>query len=230
MEQVSLNIIPRLPYSSANFIAHEGVAETERVLKAITLKTEFASAFIVGPERSGKTHLAVSMVEWLGRQGIDVRFVTGLDIPTLGYELDSKTETAPEVIIIDELQDYLLSVQPGGSGQFVSLFEWARRHNTKLILFSGVTIEELPCDDHVKSRLRSSLNLLIGSPSEHEVSAIIESMSKQRGFRLQPRNLEFLRRRLGRDISSLEKYLDRLIHLAQVLGRSIKRDLVSDAL
>jgi chromosomal replication initiation ATPase DnaA len=80
------------------------------------------------------------------------------------------------------------------------------------------------------SRIKASAQLEILPPAEDDVIKVITVLAKQRGFKLQPRSIEFIRRRLGRDVGSLEKYLDRLMHLAQVLGRSIKRDLISDAL
>jgi chromosomal replication initiation ATPase DnaA len=234
MEQISLNIIPKLQYSEGNFVLHSGVAETFAALKELGV-SGFASAFVLGPERSGKTHLSMALTEALAGEGRSVQVLSGLDIPAFCYEIDSKNATlpnshTPDSLIIDDAQSYFISVEPGGSGQFVSLYEWAKRNGVKIIILSSVPHQDYPCDNHIMSRIKASAQLEIRPPAEEDVIRVIAVLARQRGFKLQPRSIEFIRRRLGRDIGSLEKYLDRLMHLAQVLGRSIKRDLISDAL
>jgi chromosomal replication initiation ATPase DnaA len=230
MEQISLNIIPKLQYSLANFVLHSGVKDAFLSLQGLSLSDSFAAAFIYGPERSGKTHLSMALTEWLATQGQSAQVLSGLDIPAYCYEIDSTATLKPQVLIVDDSQSYFVSVEAGGSGQFVSIFEWAKRSNIKLVILSSAEHSEFPCDNHIMSRIRSAAQLTISAPAEDDVSQVIAILAKQRGFKLQPRSLEFIRRRLGRDIASLERYLDRLMHLAHVLGRSIKSGLINDAL
>jgi chromosomal replication initiation ATPase DnaA len=235
MEQISLNIIPKLQYSLGNFLLHAGVKEAFLALQDISVPSNgrgFASAFVLAPERYGKTHLSMALTEWAATQSLAVQVVSGFDIPALCYEIDAKLAAIPNVLIIDDVQSYLLSVEPGGSGQFVSLFEWCKRNSVSLILLSSEPHQKFPCDAHIMSRVKSMAQLEIAPPGEDDVPGIIEVLAKQRGFKLQPRSVEFIRRRLGRDLGSLERYIDRLIHLAQVLGRSItlRSGLIGDAL
>ncbi len=235
MEQISLNIIPKLQYSLGNFLLHNGVRETFVSLQDIATpgsERGFATAFVFAPERFGKTHLSMALTEWAATQSLAVQIVSGFDIPALCYEIDAKLAATPNVLIIDDVQSYLLSVEPGGSGQFVSLFEWCKRNSVSFILLSSEAHHKFPCDAHVMSRIKSMAQLEIAPPGEEDIPEIIEVLAKQRGFRLQPRSVEFIRRRLGRDLGSLERYIDRLIHLAQVLGRSItlRSGLIGDAL
>lgn len=230
MEQISLNIIPKLQYGLGNFVLHSGVKDVFLALQGICLSESFAAAFIYGAERSGKTHLSMALTEWLATQGQSAQVLSGLDIPAYCYEIDSTATLKPQVLIIDDAQSYFISVEAGGSGQFVSLFEWGKRNNIKLLVLSAAGHGDFPCDSHIMSRIRSAAQLTISPPAEEDVSGVIAVLAKQRGFKLQPRSLEFIRRRLGRDIASLERYLDRLMHLAHVLGRSIKSGLINDAL
>ncbi len=235
MEQISLNIIPKLQYTLGNFVLHEGVKDCFLSLQDICSRkgtNGFPAAFVVAPERFGKTHLSMALTEWSATQSLSVQVITGLDIPAFCYEIDSNQASPPNILIVDDAQSYLLSVEPGGSGQFVSLFEWAKRSGVSIVLLSSNPYQDFPCDAHIMSRLKSMAQLEVKPPGEDDVAEIISILAKQRGFRLQPRSVEFIRRRLGRDLGSLEKYIDRLIHLAQVLGRSIslKSGLIGDAL
>jgi len=232
MEQVALNIIPRLPYSSQNFVLHEGVEPIVNAL-AKNFKTEgFSISLVIGLPRSGKTHLVVYLTEKLSKQGLFPNIIEGNDLPEFSYKLDSleSHKNISEPIFIDNIHEYLLSVTPGESGQFVSFVEWCRRNQVKLLLTSSVDLSQLPCDDHVMSRLRAAVDYTIGVPSDQDLPLIIEAFSRQRGVKLSKRYIDFLIRRLGRDLLSLEKYIDRLLHLSQVMGRSIKSRLLADAL
>jgi polynucleotide 5'-kinase involved in rRNA processing len=74
---------------------HTGVADTFASLKRLG-SSGFAAAFVVGPERSGKTHLSMALTEALAGEGRAVQVLSGLDIPAFCYEIDSKRETPPE--------------------------------------------------------------------------------------------------------------------------------------
>jgi|GEM_PF-1503432 len=233
MEQLPLNIIPKLQYQLGNYVIHSGVSETFRSIQGFFGPEDdnrFYSAFIFGPERSGKTHLSMALTEWLASQGKSAQIISGLDIPAFCYEIDSDNGLTPDALIIDDAHSYLLTAILGGSGQFVTIFEWAKRKGVRVIILSAEKHHSFPCDNHIMSRIKSCAQLEILPPCESDIPMVISSLAKQRGFKLQTRSIEFIRRRLGRDVSSLEKYLDRLMHLAQVLGRSIKSGLINDAL
>jgi len=59
---------------------------------------------------------------------------------------------------------------------------------------------------------------------------LVEMLATQRGIRLKERKIDFVVRRLGRDIGAVERYFDRVRHLADVLGQSVKFPVLSDAI
>ncbi len=231
MEQFPLNIIPRLPYSGDNFELHQGVSSVFAALLPPLTKETFSLLFIYAPERYGKTHLLVKTSDALSKQGIFHKVSEGAEFGSLAYELQTgaSKNTIPQAILIDNIESYLISVEKGQSGEFVSFIEWCRLNRIPISLFSSRRIEDFPSDDHVKSRLRAGIQLDIKEPEDEDITTVIRALAKQRGVKLSDRNLNFLTKRLERDIPSLERYVDRLLHLSQVLGKSIKFNLVSDA-
>jgi len=231
VEQVSLNIIPRLPYSSGNFVIHEGVKETFDSIFSVISKNNFNICFVEGSTRSGKTHLLVTLSDFLTSSKIYHRIGEGTEFSSIALELElNYSSNKPAVILIDDIHEYLLTINPGQSGQFVSFIELCKRIGTALVFFSSKSILDLPCDDHVKSRLRAGMQFEISDPSDSDLADILNSLAKQRGVKLSKRNIDFLHKRLSRDIPSLEHYLDRLLHLSQVLGKTIKMGIISDAI
>lgn len=97
-------------------------------------------------------------------------------------------------------------------------------------MLSGASIESFPCDEHIKSRLTPGMGFSIGAPSEDELSELLQLMARQRGINLSDRKVDFLSRRIGRDIASMEEYLEKVSHLSGILGKSIKFPLLSDAI
>lgn len=232
MEQVHLNIVHRLPYSATNFVTHSGVSKVIETVFSELSKDGFTIIYIDAPPRYGKTHFTVKLTDLLSNKGVYYRIGEGSDLGAISYQLqtEEQSDTLTKVIVIDNIDSYLLTVNKGESGEFVSFIEWCRLHKIAVIMLSGVKIDNLPCDDHVKSRLRAAIQLQIDEPEDNEVTLIIDALARQRGVRLTQRRINFLTRRLARDIPSLERYVERLIHLSQVLGKSIKFNLIADAL
>lgn len=226
MEQLRLSIVPQLLYQSENFAVHSGVASIVNELKA-EVKNErhsasFSSRFIYGAPRSGKTHLAVFLTSILN----DVCLLEAdqiKDSAALLWALQHR------FILIDEIDKYFLENKPGGSGAFVRLYEGVKGAHANLIMFSSKNVGEINADEHTISRLQASSGLNIEPPSDTELPEIIKLMAVQRGFILPERGLQFLSKRLRRDIYSLERYILRLDRLSQVLGSSIKFRLIREA-
>ena len=85
-------------------------------------------------------------------------------------------------------------------------------------------------DQHINSRLQAGSGFALGSPHESELPAIIDIMARQRGIKLTEKKQEFLERRLGRDLPAIEEYLERLVHLTNVLGKRVGFEALGDAL
>ncbi|MCB0338895.1 MAG: hypothetical protein KDD53_04785 [Bdellovibrionales bacterium] len=231
MKQVALEIVPKLSYRPDLFLIHEGVASFYSELIDRLPKDRFEIAFVQGVSRSGKTHLSLRLYDDLLSENV-------YPILLEGHELEDWISNESEtlklcqqdwVVIVDNADSYFKGIAPGESGPFVRMVESLRLVGASLVLLSSASLDTLPCDEHVFSRLRPGLGYTIGAPAEHELSKLLHLLAKQRGLKLKERSTRFLMRRLRRDVPALESYVDRLLHLSQVLGKSIKFSLVRDA-
>lgn len=220
-EQLRLQVTPRLAYSGANFIQHAGMREAIEQLTGAAQTQAFKPALVIGGARSGKTHFALMLLEIFARQGKFPRLIEGAALAAALSDKENLMLREDDVVVVDDADIYFRILQPGASGAFVNFFEAARLARAQLVFMLATDPAQLPCDDHVMSRLRASASFVIGAPSEPDLSPLIDAMSRQRGIALTQRQREYLRKRLPRSISEIEDYLDGLAHLTHTLGRAV---------
>jgi chromosomal replication initiation ATPase DnaA len=216
MEQLPLKVIPKLQYAPERFFIHTGVKVILDALQA-TLKSHFALSFIQGSPRSGKTHLSLYLSHYLLNQGVQSFIVDGSELTERenNSEFDITKVSAP-VLIIDNAEVLLNTFHPGTSGPFVYLVEERRRKGGAIILFSTQSPEELPCDDHIKSRIASGSIYHITQPSDEDMLPLLSELARQRGLALTERKEKYLIQRLGRSIQAIEALLERAVIISEL--------------
>ena len=231
MSQVPLKLVSRLSYAPENFIIHGGVRGALSESVEFLSRRGFRICCLHGKPRSGKTHLSIVAMDELGKRGLFPRLIEGAEFAeSLRSGTPIAVESPEQVFIVDDADQYLSTVQPGESGPFVQFIESARVIGAGVLLIMTAETEGLPCDEHVKSRLNAALHLSTGEPADGDIPDIIHSIAKQRGLFLDAKKTNFLQRRLPRDIPAIELYVQRLNHLSQVLGKTIRFPLIADAL
>jgi chromosomal replication initiation ATPase DnaA len=253
MTQLPLNITQTFSYEPGQFLVHQGVQEVYAAARAVLMRQSatpsgnpvpavFQTLFVYGPARSGKTHLMLRLADELSRGELGGGDAARMDslrrYPRLvestaelnWNSLLSVSPSADDVYFIDAAERSFSSLAPGSSGPFVRFVEELRRAGATLLFFSAQLIDELPCDDHVKSRLRAGQGPEIRPPSDHEMRSLVRVLARQRGIALSDRKLAFLERRLPRDIRQLEEYLDRVQFISHVTGKPIRFPVLGDAL
>lgn len=228
--QLPLQIVTRVRYGSENFCVHSGVSDVVDECRGIFARDSFGIAFVSGGRRAGKTHLSIYLVDLLSKLQRFPRLLEGAE---LGRFLDSSGAdvfTGEDVIVVDDAHEYLATLRPGDSGPFVAFVEKLRVARAGLILLSRMPIDEFLFDEHVRSRILPGCGRNIVAPAESDMPRLIDSMARQRGILLKERKIGFLVRRVGRDIEALERYFDRVRHLADVMGQSFKFPVLGDAL
>ena len=231
MNQLSLNMIPRLPYAPENFFIHQGAKAAYQALLDTIESKSYSVAYIKSQPRYGKTHFTVKAVQEVLERKKYPRLIEGknfsefllTDFPA--YQLNND-----QVFIIDDAEIYFKGVHPGDSGEFVNFIERLRLQSNHVVFLSAEKPDDLPCDDHVKSRLKAGLISEIDLPDEQDMKTIVNLMSRQRGISLNDKRLDYISRRLRREIPYIENYFDRVSHLSSVLSRSVTRPLLANAL
>lgn len=231
MQQLNLNIVPRLAYDPDNFLIHRGVKESLHTLNNMIKQDSFGLAYLHGAKRSGKTHFCIYLANCFLDNGLNVQLIEGADFAGTAFtDSDLLNSDANSLWIVDNIDNYLIDLDAGESGTFVSFIENLRIQGAKVILTSALAINDFNCDEHVLSRIRSALQPEMGKPYEEELGELILIMARQRGIHLSARKVEFLKRRVARDIPAIEDYLDRICHLSNVLGKPVRFPLLNDAL
>jgi chromosomal replication initiation ATPase DnaA len=221
MKQVPLAVHARLPYSKNGYLIHAGVKQlVDQVIHSFSTP-KFQIAYAYGGKRSGKTHTAVYLAEYFLEQDKSVLLTEACSVPA---------NTAYEIYIFDQSEKFFENISKTGSGPFVSLIEKLRLECKKIIFFSSVKIEEMKCDEHVMSRLLAGYSYEIGAIDADQNEQLIKRLSIQRGVNLTPRKIQFISKRLGRDIMNIEKYLENTVKTAQTEHRALSLRLLSEKL
>lgn len=231
MEQLGLVLANRLAYEAKNFMIHEGVADCITKITALIENATFSIGFVTGAQRSGKTHLSIKSGDMAVNSGLLPRYIEGGDLEKwLQEKFPELVWSQKDIVIIDDADSYLLQRIQGMSGPFVNFIEILRKGGSKVLLFSKCSIEALPCDDHIISRLRPGCGFDIREPDNNDMSKLVQRMGAQRGMLLKERHIEFIVRRIGRSLPAIEQYFDRVMHLSQVLGKKIQYPVLGDAI
>jgi chromosomal replication initiation ATPase DnaA len=230
MLQQGLDLIPRLPYVPKKFIVHSGAVKIVDASNAALNFIGFSSQIFCGHARSGKTHASIFLQDLTRQNNFIPTYLDGRDLNNFFSNIAIAREwTDHDCIIIDDAHEYFLQTLPGQSGAFVDFYEMCRRKGVKLFMFSLYNFEKLPCDDHIKSRLNASLAGNFTPPLEQELGDLIEAMAWQRGIKIGTRQRKFIDKRVKREISAIENYFSRLLHLSRLFGAKLGYGLLNDA-
>lgn len=231
MNQLSLNMPQRLVYSPDGFILHAGVKQAVAECLLSLTQNKFGVVFVYGKPRSGKTHFSIYLADQLGRRGFFPRLLSGESFSIWSTEKCIEgVYSSDEVILVDDAQQYFGELSADRSGEFVSLVEMFRVSGSKLCFLSSKNVSDFDCDQHVVSRLVSAVGYELKDPLPEEVGPLLAALAKQRGLLLSKRQIDFLVKRVARDLPALERLMQNADYLSQVLGQPIKLSLLADAL
>ena len=208
--------MPRLPYSAEAFVLHSGVKRDFIKCLGVMKQPGFRVAFFMAGKGWGKTHLAIRLAHEFAVSGMEPHCIVGSDSALLASSGGTSGKSA--VLIVDDAQLYLESLKDRGSGEFVALVEELRRKEAALILLSSLEPGHFHLDEHVLSRLKPGLGFHIEAPLEEDMPELVMAMLNQRGIAVPPRKLEFVIRRMPRELPAITDYLSRVQHLALSCG------------
>ena len=230
MEQIPLKIKTKLLYSFDNFFLHSGIRDAVlQCLELIKLE-KFSITFFNGNKKSGKTHLSIYLAYTLLELGYYPKIIEGKSFKRwIGINSGIRRDSSKEVIIIDDADQYFSDVYAGSSGEFVNLYEIFRLSKGSMVFLSSLEVKKFPSDDHIKSRLNSGAGFYLGSPSEEDFMQLTMFMAKQRGINLSPKKASYLIYRIGRSISDIDDYLDRVTYLTDITTKNINYQVLSVA-
>ena len=173
--------------------------------------------FIDGPSGSGKTHLLLACVAAADAAGKSVAY---LPLTSLGAQALPALESQAfvDVICIDELDamraDPLQSHASDNEALERALFPLHNRQGDAggaLIYAARAAPAELAIDlPDLRSRLAHCLRLTLKPLTEPQRRELLVARAQRRGLALEDAALDYLFRRVGRDLATLTTLLDQL--------------------
>lgn len=227
MRQLPLQLSVKLLYSPANFYVHAGVRELIEELQARVATCSYSMSWVVGPKRSGKSHLAIKLMEEIYKLGLLPRVLTGQEFDD---NLSVLASSKSYVYLVDDAESYFSKIARGDSGPFVAFAERCRSGGAHLVMLSSSQLSELPCDEHVMSRIVAGSGFSIGAPDENEVEELVFAMAKQRGLNLTEVKRQYVTKRIRRDVASIDEFLERLFLSGTVGSRLSSFQTLHDSL
>jgi len=192
----------------------------------------FYAAQVVGPTRSGKTHLGFRTTEYLKSAGFEAVLRTAPDLRLIEqHSMEGGGSHQPLAVCIDDAHKLLLTEET--VAPFVALYEQVRQSSGSkgsgvILLF---TSKPLSSDNpHLQSRFASLAALQITAPAREDQRDLLHAIAKQRGLKLKSRDQKFLERRLKTDIAELEQYTERLLTLSSSKDGPIRLETLKDAI
>lgn len=224
---------PQLPLAlrfpaDQRFAGFVGAPLAREWLQALAQGERDDWAFLSGPATSGKTHLLLATAAVASERGCRVAYLSMA--PARGHlrELLAQQEHA-DLIALDGLDAIA-----GGREDEVALFDFHNRARAagSVVLYaarSGPAALELVLPD-LRSRLAQCTQLPLPLLEEGERREVLRRRAEQRGLVLDDVVLDYLFRRVGRDLASLTALLDRLDRASLAAQRRITVPFLRDFL
>ena len=183
---------------------HAGVVRILEHCLVEAKQDSFGICVIQGDSKSGKTHLSIKLFDEFNRLGLSPRLLDGFSFEEfLAEQIAGAEFPNGTVLIVDDADEYFSKLHPGNSGEFVNLVEALRRSRSFFVLLTSKPLESFNVDEHILSRIRPGLGFEIGMADETEVAEILGAMLYQRGITLTKKKMEYLIKRVNRDIPAM---------------------------
>jgi DnaA family protein len=208
-EQLALDLVHSLRYSSSEFLVHAGVSEVIETVMTLLVKRSFSITYIQGEKGCGKTHLAVHLAgRYQERKGWARLVMGGSFVKWFSEELPKLAIRPWELVIVDDA-DSCLSDEDC-HGMLVDLVERVARQKGSLVLLGATNPQSIATSPQLVSRLNAGLHLLMGDTREEDLNSLLECITKQRGLQLTPTKRAYVLKRVKRNIPALVECIESL--------------------
>ena len=175
------------------------------------------SALVVGPPRSGKSHLAHV---WQARSGADIVAASAL------AEADVARLAVTGALVVEDVDRGI-----GCERTLFHLLNLAREHRQSLLITSGVAAGELAVTlPDLRSRLRASVMVAIERPDDGLLGAVLVKHFADRQLAVEPPVIAWLVGNMERTMAAAAGIVDDIDRLALARRRKVTRMLAAEAL
>ena len=229
MSQINLRLRKKLIYSPENFFWYQDIDLLKKDAEQDAEKfdtSQTASYLVIGKPSAGKTHLALTLLDKYRTNRIDAELIVSLN------ELESiiSRNSIPKVIIFDAFDNYLKNYKDRSNNQelaskLITSFDSCKSQQIRLIILS----EKKPSfkDPALSSRLNEMVQIQIGKVTIQEQKGMLEMIARQRGYKLPPALLEYISKRVPREISEIIDFFNRLEYVQAESNLKVNRELIA---
>jgi DnaA family protein len=199
-----------------------------------------ASVFLSGPGGSGKSHLLLGCCAEAGARGASVSSVRERDgrgdavyLPLRQFGARAADalahQGAVQLACVDDVQ--LIAGDRGAEVALFDLHNRVRDGGGCLLYAADATPQQLPLElPDLRSRLAQCTQFALAVPDEAQRRAILVERAAARGLELDDAVLDYVFRRVGRDLGTLTALLDRLDRESLAAQRRITVPFLRQAL
>ena len=174
-------------------------------------------AIIVGPEGSGKTHLATV---WQKTAHAASLAAAALDEGAVGLM------GANRALLVEDLDRGIADDRI-----LFHLFNLAREHKASILMTSRVPPGEMKIAlPDLRSRLRAVPLVEIAAPDEALIKAVLVKLFADRQLQVEPHVVNFIALRTERSMAAVNDIVERLDHAALAMQRRVSRALAGEVL
>lgn len=230
---MSVNSSPQIPFQFGDFQKNDLVSyiagENENLIKLVQQIASKESNYVLylwGEAGTGKTHLLQAACKQAAESDLHVAYIPLKQIEELSAEMLHDLGEL-DLVCIDDVESIIeqLEWQQGLTWLYNEL-----KDNKHSLIISG---NKSPANsglelDDLKSRLSSDQVIQIRPPSDELKIEVLKQKANERSFELSDEVIEFLIRRVDRNLTSLIEVLDNIDHASLAAKRKITVPFVKD--
>ena len=225
--------LPQIPFQFGNFQKNDLVSflpgENQDLLKLINLitnKKETHSLYLWGESGTGKTHLLQAACKQASESELHVAYIPLKQLPELSAEMLHDLGEL-DLVCVDNLECVAGNVE--WQQGLTWLYNELRDNQHSFIISGNMSPINIPLEvEDLKSRLSWDQVYQIKSQSDDLKIEILKQKANARSFELSDEVIEYLIRRVDRDLGSLIDVLDKIDHASLAAKRKITIPFVKD--
>lgn len=208
--------------------AFEGQPSLRALLGAVARGDSADWPYLAGPSASGKTHLLLAASVEARKHGVRASFVPLAAVAGRLAEALSGQLDCP-LVCIDGLDAIA-----GNAADELALFHFhnaSRQAGNRVIYSASAMPAALPITlPDLVSRLEQCTRIALAPLDEEGRRLVLRQRAARRGLQLDDAVLDYLLRRVGRDLATLTSLLDRLDHASLAAQRRVTVPFLRDFL
>jgi DnaA-homolog protein len=225
--------LPQIPFQFGNFQQNDLATflpgENETLLKLIDTianKDKTHSLYLWGESGTGKTHLLQAACKQAAESNLHVAYIPLKQLAELSAEMLHDLGEL-DLVCVDDLDS--VAGQTEWQQGLTWLYNELRDNNHSMIISGNKSPTNIALEvEDLKSRLEWDQLTQIKSPDDELKGQILKQKANERSFELSDEVIEYLIRRVERDLGSLMEILDKIDHASLAAKRKITIPFVKE--